>query len=416
VSHDLISLAVAPATATLAAGAAQQFAVSGQWSDGGTTAPAVTFTATGGTISGEGLYTAGGVAGSYRVIAVQQGGALADTSAVTVLAPSLAPTGDKLQISGVPPTSIWWLLKDSDTQLPGASACPSDAVTLVATTEVTISDVGLACRTQLSVFAKGAAPILDTAPGWTPDADVILENLPSRWGVELHVVGEYASTTTDAIADAVRASQLFYDNRMGIYLPSPISVSIIDPDDAGTGGLTPLAKDIKGGCTTTASNPELNAPGRLNVIYVRNGDAYWPFDATTYGKSCTDATLPNKPSLGLIFIRQEHILETLAHEVGHVLSLNHVGAGRNDLYGWPASNLMRDAIWDPTPEPPTTNPAVSTYSLGQAYRANFNQDSWLNRLGPRKGLDTNVCTDNTLGPTQPTTPHITWPCPDLQLE
>jgi hypothetical protein len=60
--------------------------VSGTWSDGSTTAPAVSYSATGGTITPGGLYTAGTTAGSYRVIASHTGGTLKDTSAVTITA------------------------------------------------------------------------------------------------------------------------------------------------------------------------------------------------------------------------------------------------------------------------------------------------------------------------------------------
>ncbi|MEZ4413124.1 MAG: hypothetical protein R2910_09090 [Gemmatimonadales bacterium] len=80
----LQAVVLTPASVTLAAGAQQTFSVSGQWSDGSTTAPAVTYVATGGTVNTNGRYTAGTTAGSYRVIATQQGGTLADTSAVTI--------------------------------------------------------------------------------------------------------------------------------------------------------------------------------------------------------------------------------------------------------------------------------------------------------------------------------------------
>ena len=82
----LQAVILSPASAALATGATRQFSVSGQWSNGATTAPAVTYSATGGTISGGGLYTAGGTPGTHRVIAVQQGGTLADTAVVTVTA------------------------------------------------------------------------------------------------------------------------------------------------------------------------------------------------------------------------------------------------------------------------------------------------------------------------------------------
>jgi len=83
----LQTLVLAPPSATVATGATQQFAVSGTWNDGSTTPPAATYNATGGTVTTGGLYTAGGTAGTFRVIATHQGGTRADTSVVTVTAP-----------------------------------------------------------------------------------------------------------------------------------------------------------------------------------------------------------------------------------------------------------------------------------------------------------------------------------------
>jgi hypothetical protein len=84
-SPTLIGVLVTPPSTTVAAGGAVQFAAVGQLSNGATQAVNVTWTATGGTISGGGLYTAGAGAGSFRVVATGPGG-LADTSAVTVTA------------------------------------------------------------------------------------------------------------------------------------------------------------------------------------------------------------------------------------------------------------------------------------------------------------------------------------------
>ena len=85
----LQAVVLSPASASAVTGGTQQFGVTGQWSDGSTTAPAVTYSATGGTITAGGLYTAGSTAGSFRVIATQQGGTLADTATVTITAPVL---------------------------------------------------------------------------------------------------------------------------------------------------------------------------------------------------------------------------------------------------------------------------------------------------------------------------------------
>ena len=82
----LSAIVVTPGTASVAAGATQQFTASGKMSDGSTGAVTVTYAATGGTVSTTGLYKAGTTAGTYRVIAVQQGGTKADTAAVTITA------------------------------------------------------------------------------------------------------------------------------------------------------------------------------------------------------------------------------------------------------------------------------------------------------------------------------------------
>ena len=87
----LVHVDLAPASATLPPAGTIQFAVSGTWTDGSSTAPAVTYFATGGTITPDGLYTAGTAPGTFAVIAIQQGGTTADTSVVTVTAGS-APT------------------------------------------------------------------------------------------------------------------------------------------------------------------------------------------------------------------------------------------------------------------------------------------------------------------------------------
>jgi hypothetical protein len=88
----LVSIALTPGSATLAPGAAQQFSVTGKRSDGSTVPVTPTYTAGGGAITLAGMYTAGQTAGSFRVIASAPGGAIADTSALTITA-SPPPSG-----------------------------------------------------------------------------------------------------------------------------------------------------------------------------------------------------------------------------------------------------------------------------------------------------------------------------------
>jgi hypothetical protein len=114
----LASLAISPKTVSLATGGTRQFAVSGVLSNGQATVPAVTYSATGGTVTSAGLYTAPSTAGTYRVIAAQSGGTLRDTAVVTVTAPAptvtaftIAPkTGSSLAPGGTRQfsTSVTW--------------------------------------------------------------------------------------------------------------------------------------------------------------------------------------------------------------------------------------------------------------------------------------------------------------------
>jgi hypothetical protein len=83
----LTSISVAPATVSLAPGATQQFTATGHYSGGGTGSVAVTWTATGGTVSAGGLYTAGAVDGPYQVTATATGGAIAGAASVTITTP-----------------------------------------------------------------------------------------------------------------------------------------------------------------------------------------------------------------------------------------------------------------------------------------------------------------------------------------
>ncbi len=87
----LSAVVLTPATVSLGVSKAQQFSATGRMSDGSTAAVSVTYAATGGTVSAAGLYTAGSTAGTFRVIAVQQGGTKADTSAITVTAGATPP-------------------------------------------------------------------------------------------------------------------------------------------------------------------------------------------------------------------------------------------------------------------------------------------------------------------------------------
>lgn len=97
---SLTSIQISPASVTLLTGAIQQFSATGKLSDGSNTQVTVTWSTTGGSITTGGQYSAPQTTGSFKVIALQQGGTLADTADVTVQ--PLAPPGSP-QCQNEPP-------------------------------------------------------------------------------------------------------------------------------------------------------------------------------------------------------------------------------------------------------------------------------------------------------------------------
>jgi Calcineurin-like phosphoesterase len=84
ITPTLRQVVLTPGAAGLDVGGTQQFSTVGRLSNGDSVAVSVTYSAAGGTISAAGLYTAGRTAGTYQVIALEQGGVFADTSSVTI--------------------------------------------------------------------------------------------------------------------------------------------------------------------------------------------------------------------------------------------------------------------------------------------------------------------------------------------
>ncbi|HWW55126.1 MAG TPA: hypothetical protein VNY84_15220 [Acidimicrobiales bacterium] len=114
----ITAIVLTPATVSLSAGATQEFSVQGRRSDGSTAPVSASFTATGGTITSGGAFTAGQSGGTFRVIAVQSGATLADTSAVTISVPTTSPP---------PPTSPPPLTLQSITISPASASLSTGA-------------------------------------------------------------------------------------------------------------------------------------------------------------------------------------------------------------------------------------------------------------------------------------------------
>jgi uncharacterized protein YjdB len=174
----VILVVVSPKTATLVAGGVRQFAAYGRTNTGDSVDIAVSYSATGGTISGSGSYTAGPTPGVYTVIARQSGGLLADTAAVTVsivpvasvtVSPATASltVGQTAQLAATPRDA-------SGTPLSGRAVTWATSNAAVATVNsnglVTGATAGSANITATSEGQGGTAAITVTAPVANPAA------------------------------------------------------------------------------------------------------------------------------------------------------------------------------------------------------------------------------------------------------
>jgi parallel beta-helix repeat protein len=101
VAPTVARVEVTPATTEIPAGAAKQFTAVGYAGDGSALTIRPVFTATGGTISSAGSYSAGATPGAYRVVARDSASGKADTSVVTIIA-----SGPTLQAVVLTPSSV----------------------------------------------------------------------------------------------------------------------------------------------------------------------------------------------------------------------------------------------------------------------------------------------------------------------
>jgi hypothetical protein len=105
-SLQLASVVLTPAQKTLATGTNLQYQVYGRTKGGDSVAVAVAFSATGGTITSGGLFTAGSKAGTFKVIARDSVTSLADTAQLTVTVPTAPSSSTPPPTTTTPTTGV----------------------------------------------------------------------------------------------------------------------------------------------------------------------------------------------------------------------------------------------------------------------------------------------------------------------
>lgn len=145
----LIGIRVTPRAPNLGAGESRTFAAVGRLANGNTAAIGVIWTATGGTIDPAGVYQADSATGSYRVIATNTRGNVADTVRVTI------------GVSGTPGTFPGPTPDPIPGPIPVPPPGPTPAVARVVLKPATVS---LATQATYQFAAFGRNPVGDSIP------------------------------------------------------------------------------------------------------------------------------------------------------------------------------------------------------------------------------------------------------------
>jgi hypothetical protein len=236
------------------------------------------------------------------------------------------------------------------------------------------------CPSELAVFAAANAMRLQsTAAVWTNQPfDVASVAMQDPYVVPLNVFvlsGDALNYDVNvriarAKDDVAAAKQLWDGNQCGItYAPTYIDAShsnnITHDLLTASCGVGDYLSQFK------AVDPRTAVKG-LNVFYIDG-------DPGVQGEHCLDG------SSAVILITLWSGNDTLAHEIGHVLSLQHTNdpvTGLTTIAGMPNDDLMNS----PSPYP-------AELTVGQCFRANVNDVSRLNTL-PIRTEPTRSCPDN----------------------
>jgi hypothetical protein len=321
-----VSISVSPTTTSLQTGGQQQFSAAVS----GTTNTAVTWKASGGTVTNGGLYTAPSLAGTYTVTATSAADSSKSASAVvTVSQPiqvsiSVSPTTTSLQtggqqqfsaaVSGTTNTAVTWKASGGTVTNGGLYTAPSLAgtYTVTATSAADSSKSASAVVTvsqpiQVSIsvsptttslqtggqqqFSAAVSGTTNTAVTWKASGGTVtnggLYTAPS-------LAGTYTVTATSAADSSKSASAV-------VTVSQPIQVSIsVSPTTTSlqTGGQQQFSAAVSG---TTNTAVTWKASGGT----VTNGGLYTaPSLAGTYTVTATSAADSSKSASAVVTVSQ----------------------------------------------------------------------------------------------------------------
>lgn len=263
-------------------------------------------------------------------------------------------------------------------------ACKNDTL-LRLTSDANVASVESSggCNDELMVFSDDDAAVF-LQPTWHDflgdDVQVDLSQDPylaplTIWIVSADPVTQ-ANYAARAALDLARARQLYNTMNTGIgfdHDPATDTRIVSDPAQVTTIEDTISNVMSTNSCSTgpIRNDANIHVADRLNVYYANV--------VGLNGFACNDGEV--------IFMSPTANNETLSHEVGHALDMDHYGAS-NDNIMWSVGIAGRD-----------------NFTIGQAFRMNLNPGSALNLFAPRAAFTRN-CAHATINAN----------CPDITLD
>lgn len=323
VKRRLVQMVLIPTGVTLSVGSAQQFSVYGRNNTGDSVAVSVSYTATGGSITPAGLYTAGSVPGAFQVMANATRSSLADTasvavSSVPVASLSVSPATTTLFVGGT--VQLTATAKDSAGNVLAGRAITwstsTPAVASVSTSgKVTGVAVGSATITATSEGKSGTATVTATL---APVASVTVS--PASASLSVGGTTQLTATARDSAGNPLTGRIITWASGN----PSAATVN-------GSGLVTGVAA---GTATITATNEGKSATAAVTITAatscVSTGTMLCPGDniqgkATAAGAG---ATLTLQPGIYRLQTVTPLANQTFIGQAGAIMS------GAKLLIGW----------------------------------------------------------------------------------
>ncbi len=265
----VVQIVISPNPTTVSAGGVRQFTAYGRRNTGDSVSVSVTYSATGGAISGTGAYTAGQTAGTYRAIAKQNGSSLADTSVVTVAA---VPVASVTVSPAAPSVQVGQTIQLTATPQDAIGNALSGRVVTWATSNAAVATVNPSGL--LTGVGTGSAAITATSEGQSgtaiatvsivPVASVTVS--PATATVQIGQTAQLTATPRDASGNPLAG-------RVVTWLSSATAVATVNGSGlvtgvaAGAATITATSEGYSGSAAVVVAAPVTN-PGAVTNLTV----------------------------------------------------------------------------------------------------------------------------------------------------